>query len=111
MPRKFPPLTPTQVRAILTACDFTLRETEGSHEQWEHDDFKGQARLVTVDGSHDVFSQNLMHSMLSQSGMTRDEFYGQTRSTAKKIGLRFRRAATPAVEPAESAEAAAVVEP
>lgn len=83
MPRRYPPLSPAQVRRILRACDFVYDRTTGSHEQWV---LEGKSRhIVTVDAAVQEFGVRLMKSMINQSGLTRAEFYGATKQTAKKI--------------------------
>ena len=91
--RAYPPLTPSEVIAILTALGFTKRGQEGSHAQYVRlADEKRRASLVSVDTHYREFSDDLMHSMVRQSGFDRKEFYGATKHTA-------RRASVPFVEP------------
>lgn len=91
MPKKYPPLTPTDVRNILKAAGFQLLRTTASHEQWTHPSLRGKGRHVTVDAHLAEFGKDLLASMIEQSGLTRDEFYCQTQATAKKINRRMRR--------------------
>lgn len=65
MPRRYPPLTPEEVIAILLARGFFLDRTAGSHAQ-----YGGTIR--------EQFCR----------GLTREEFYGSARESARKIGLR-----------------------
>lgn len=87
MPRKYPSLTPSEVRAILQARTFVKKGQRGSHEQWAGV-WAGNPRVVTVDGHYPEFDDDLIKSMIRQSGMTREQFYGATDRTARKIGLR-----------------------
>jgi len=49
---------------------------------------RGATAVVTVDTAHDDYSDKLIASMMRQSQLSREEFYGATESTARKIGLR-----------------------
>lgn len=91
MPSKYPPLTPAEVRAILSRKGFQQVRGGGSHEQWEHANVGGQRRLVTVDAAERDFGVKLMKTMISQSGLTREEFYGATPGTGRKIGTKRAR--------------------
>ncbi len=91
MPRKYPPLTVRDVRSILRSAGFRLDRTEGSHEHWEHDGIGGRPRLVTVDTAYDEFEKQRIGTMIAQSGLSREGFYRQTASTAKKINKRVKR--------------------
>lgn len=84
MPRKYPPLTPKKVVAILQARGFDYDHSRGSHEYYSSI-LKGKRRLVTVDKSYREFDIDRIKDMIDQSGMTREEFYGSTKRTAKKI--------------------------
>ncbi len=85
--RRYPPLTPAEVVAILRALGFTLLRQVGSHAQWERPSSAGRLRaLVTVDMSVRDFWPELIKSMIRQAGSTREEFYGATKATARKIG-------------------------
>jgi predicted RNA binding protein YcfA (HicA-like mRNA interferase family) len=87
VPKRYPPLTPQEVRDILRAAGFALERVDGSHEQWESGSIRGRRRLVTVDAGVRECSMKLIRSMIEQSGLTRDEFYRQTARTAPKINL------------------------
>ena len=43
---------------------------------------------MTVDMAYREFSVDRIKDMIDQSGLTRVEFYGSTKRTAKKINLR-----------------------
>lgn len=85
MPNAYPPLTPAEVRDILRARGFTLARTRSSHEQWTHPDTGGSRRAVTVDSTRREFSVDLVKSMISQSGLSRESFYCSTQRCARKI--------------------------
>ena len=93
MPKKYPPLTPREVIEILKAQGFVLKDSEGSHAQYE----KG-SRKVTVDMSYKEFNPFLLTSMIHQAGLDRDSFYASTKTGAKwmighppKINKKFSR--------------------
>lgn len=94
MPRKYPPLTPREIVAILRARGFVQEHTRGSHTYYMGT-IQGKRRRVTVDVAYDEFSVDRIKDMIDQSGLTRTEFYGSTKRTAKKINLRARKYPTP----------------
>jgi len=76
--RKYPPLTPRQVIANIQAHGFCFKRQDGSHAQYEKSADKTNPRkIVTVDVGKKEFSVDLIKSMIRQSGLTRDEFYGE----------------------------------
>jgi predicted RNA binding protein YcfA (HicA-like mRNA interferase family) len=83
LPKKFPSLTPDDIVSILTSNGFSRTAFRGSHAQYE----KGSHK-VTVDMAVKDFNTYLIKSMIAQSGLSREAFYGSTKSTAKKIGNR-----------------------
>jgi hypothetical protein len=86
--RKYPPLTPSETVAILTALGFHHKKTVGSHAHYERLP-KGRfpRAVVTVDTHYKEFDDDLIKNMIDQSRHTREEFYGATKSTAKKAGV------------------------
>ena len=87
MPKKYPPLTPEEVAGILKASGFAYDHTTGSHEYYQGV-IHGINRHVTVDRHYREFSDKTLIFMIDQSGLTREEFYGSTKETARKINLR-----------------------
>ena len=89
--RRYPPLTPSEVRAVLRALGFVEKNQLGSHAHYERqaDDQDSQRRVVTVDIAEREFDEFLIKSMISQSGRTREEFYGATKKTARKASVPF----------------------
>lgn len=84
--RKYPPLTPSEVAAIVCALGFRFNRQEGSHAHYERAAADGLPRkIVTIDTAIATFSQELIKSMIRQSGFDREQFYGATKKTAKKI--------------------------
>jgi len=89
--RRFPPLTPGEVEAILRARGFEKKRQDGSHAQWERAaDAQRLRSVVTVDVSRSEFREELMKSMIRQSNPTREEFYSATKRPALKAGVPFR---------------------
>lgn len=89
MGARYPSLTPSEVESILQELGFQFKRQDGSHAQWQRPaEGSRQRAIVTVDKSEREFLDYLMKSMIRQSGFTREEFYGATKKTAKKIGIR-----------------------
>ena len=84
MPKRWPPLSEHEVIDILRALGIVYASSKGGHDFYIgiH---KGEKRKVTVDGKCAPFSDDLLKSMCSQAGCTRDEFYKATEKTALKI--------------------------
>ncbi len=98
--KKYPSLTAREVREILVACGFVKKPSTGSsHEQWER---LATARLrravVTVDENVAPFNEYITKMMIRQSTLTRDEFYGSTEGTAKKVGIRYKKVVQPSAD-------------
>jgi predicted RNA binding protein YcfA (HicA-like mRNA interferase family) len=88
--RRFPPLTPDEVEAILRARGFEKKRQEGSYAQWERAaDGRRLRSIVTVDVSRAECREDLMKSMIRQSNLTRDQFYSATKRTARKANVGF----------------------
>jgi predicted RNA binding protein YcfA (HicA-like mRNA interferase family) len=87
MPRRYPPLTPQEVIAILLSRGFRLDRTAGSHAQYGGT-VREQFRRVTVDLHYRDLDNRAIRRLILQSGLTREEFYGSVKETARKIGLR-----------------------
>jgi len=79
LPKQFPTLTPDEVVAILASNGFVRTAFRGSHAQFEKGSFK-----VTVDMAVKDFNAYRIKSMIAQSGLSREQFYGATKSTARK---------------------------
>ena len=88
--RKYPPLTPAEVVAILTKLRFKKVREEGSHAHFEHPaDGNHPRSVVTVDMGYGEFDDALIKSMIRQSNRTREEFYGATKRSARRAAVRF----------------------
>lgn len=83
--RKYPPLKHREIVQIVTALGFTLVRQESTHAQYERPaDGTRKRAVVTVD-NYDDFEEKMIKNLISQSGFTREEFYGATSKTDKKI--------------------------
>lgn len=88
--RKYPPLTPDEVIAILLALGFIFKRQVGSHRHYQRDaDAKRARAIVTVDTSDREFDDFLIKSMIEQSKHSRNEFYGATKRSAKKASVKY----------------------
>ncbi|HZX36487.1 MAG TPA: hypothetical protein VFF54_08390 [Thermodesulfobacteriota bacterium] len=91
MGKSLPLLTRPDIERILRRLNFNPKSKSGSsHTQWEGYT-KGQRRIVTVkklQRDTDQYSNELMASMIRQSGLEKDEFYATDEKLAKRLGLR-----------------------
>ena len=83
--RKYPPLKHREVVQIITSLGFTLIRQESSHAQYELAASGTRKRAVVTVDDYDDFEEKMIKNLISQSGFTRDQFYGATPKTAKKI--------------------------
>jgi predicted RNA binding protein YcfA (HicA-like mRNA interferase family) len=84
--RKYPPLTPSEVVAIVHALGFVFKKQTGSHAHYEKAaSVNSERAVVTIDMAEADFGPVIMKSMIEQSACTREVFYRATRKTAKKI--------------------------
>ena len=86
MPKRFPPLTYSEIKKVLKSLGFVWDRSKGSHEQW-----KNNGNTVTVDSAEDEPGNDLMKSMIRQSGVSREDFYGATKRTSRKINKRKKK--------------------
>ena len=86
MPKRYPPLSYSEIKKILKALGFVWDRTKGSHEQWKEND-----NTVTLDSAVDEPGNDLMMSIVKQSGRSREDFYCATKRTAKKINMRKKK--------------------
>jgi predicted RNA binding protein YcfA (HicA-like mRNA interferase family) len=84
MPRKYPVLTLNDITAILSALGFVYSKSRGGHDFYKGFHSEKNCK-VTVDPKCAPFDDFLIKSMIRQSGYSREEFYGATPSTLKKI--------------------------
>jgi predicted RNA binding protein YcfA (HicA-like mRNA interferase family) len=90
--RSYPPLSPSEVVAILERLGFSLKRQDGSHAQYVRPaDETRPKSIVTVDMAEKDFGDFLMRSMIRQSNHSRAEFYGATKRSARKASLPLTR--------------------
>jgi predicted RNA binding protein YcfA (HicA-like mRNA interferase family) len=85
--RKYPPLTPAEIIAIVIARGFILHHTKGDHKYYVHT-VKGEKRIMQVDTGNPLYTDHWLKLVITQSGMSREDFYCSTTSTAKKINMK-----------------------
>ena len=78
MSGQYPQLDRTQVENVLKSLGFKVKRHKGtSHAHWEGYT-KDQRRIVTVDhlkSKKEKYGRKLLLKMISQSGLTKKEFY------------------------------------
>jgi predicted RNA binding protein YcfA (HicA-like mRNA interferase family) len=84
---KYPPLTPDEIIAILRARGFTLHHSRGDHNYY-YREVRGTKRVMQVDTGNPLYTASWLKLIIKETGMTREEFYCSTKSTAKKINLK-----------------------
>jgi Predicted periplasmic or secreted lipoprotein len=72
--RKYLPIRPKRIRAVLVNHSFSLKRTKGDHEQWEGV-VNGERKIVTVPNYSELKDPDLIKSIIRQSGLSRDDFY------------------------------------
>jgi predicted RNA binding protein YcfA (HicA-like mRNA interferase family) len=85
--RKYPPLTPNEIIDILLARGFKFHKTRGDHRFYTHT-VKGKKKIAQVDMGNPFVTDKWIKLVILQTGMTREEFYCSTKSSAKKINLK-----------------------
>jgi predicted RNA binding protein YcfA (HicA-like mRNA interferase family) len=86
MPKKYPPLSASEVVSILKRLGFTYHHSAGGHDFYKAT-HSGKPWVVTVDEKDSPFDDFLLKSMIHQSGYDRATFYAATKRTARKIGV------------------------
>lgn len=71
MTGKFPPLKPRDVVKILVKAGFVLHHQRGSHAYYH----KEGIGYVCVPMHAKEIKKGTLHSIIKQSGMSKDEFY------------------------------------
>ena len=90
--RKYPPLTPSEVAAILKNLGFSKARVESSHVHYARVACVRYPRsIVTVDTNYREFDESRIKTMIRQSNRTREEFYGATKGTARKASVQALR--------------------
>jgi predicted RNA binding protein YcfA (HicA-like mRNA interferase family) len=85
--RKYPPLTPGEIKEILVARGFNFHHSKGDHNYYVHD-VRGRKHIAQVDSKCPIYDDTLIKMVLKETGLTREQFYCSTNSTAKKINLK-----------------------
>ncbi len=84
--RTYPPLTQAEMKAILKALGFA-EDRSNRHPVWVRPaDLRRSRKVIPLD-DYPQFEQKLIKRMIPQTGFSREEFYGCTTSTAKKINI------------------------
>jgi predicted RNA binding protein YcfA (HicA-like mRNA interferase family) len=83
--RKYPPLKHREVIEILGELGFKLARQESTHVQYERPADGTRLRAIVTVDNYDDFEKKIIKILISQSGFTREEFYGATKKTAKKL--------------------------
>lgn len=73
---KLAPPTCKQVKKALRKLGFKQKPTNrGSHDKFEHPNFRGKRRVVTVDCPKAPFDHFLIESMAAQAGLKKRKFW------------------------------------
>jgi hypothetical protein len=84
--RSYPPLTQSEMQAILKALGFKEDRTN-KHPVWIRPADACRLRKVIPLDDYPEFEQKLIKRMIPQTGFSRDQFYAATKGTAKKINI------------------------
>lgn len=86
MPKQWPPLTADEIGACLKKLGFHRDHDQSSHQIWVND---ATHQVVPIDTKWKPCSSAMLkHVVEQQLRMTRERFYGATKTTAKKIGVK-----------------------
>ena len=84
--RKYLPLTPFEVKAIVVAPRFRHRRTQGAHAHYEREAGQKYPRsIVTIDEHYAEFDAGLIKSMIGQPRHTRDDTYGDSAKCSSSL--------------------------
>lgn len=84
--RRYPPIKQSEMVAIFLGLGFRPIRV-GKHPCYERDADAIHARKVVPIDDYDEFEENLIKSLIAQSGFSREEFYGASKATARKINI------------------------
>lgn len=87
MPRRYPPLTPKQVCKNLKSLGFEHTGNYGDHRIYEDE----AGHHVQVDMGEKDFGPRGMKIIIGNSGFSREQFYGATKMTARKLEVPHRK--------------------
>jgi predicted RNA binding protein YcfA (HicA-like mRNA interferase family) len=85
--RKYPPLKHSEMIAILVGLGFE-KDRHGDHDCYERDPDAVRGRAVVPVDDYDEFDETLIKRMIPQTGFNRDQFYGASKVTARKAGVK-----------------------
>ena len=85
--KKYPPLTPNEIVAILKARGFRWDRNSGDHQFFSRY-LNGKEHLPQVDMGVPQVSDYWLKLTITESGLSREDFYCSTKATAKKIGMK-----------------------
>jgi predicted RNA binding protein YcfA (HicA-like mRNA interferase family) len=83
--RKYPPLKHREVVAIVLALGFKVIRVASTHEQYERPAQGTRPRCLCTVENYDDFEQKMIKNLMGQCLCSREDFYGATPQTAKKI--------------------------
>jgi len=84
--RKYPPLTPDEIVAILLARGFIFHKSKGDHRFYIHT-VRANKAIAQIDMGNPLYSEKWLKLLIHETGMTREQFYCSTKSAAKKLNL------------------------
>jgi predicted RNA binding protein YcfA (HicA-like mRNA interferase family) len=86
VPKQWPPLTADEIRDCLKALGWVFDRRESSHEVWVHETTR---QIAVVDVKWNPISSSLhTHLVTAELKLKRLVFYGATKRSARKIGIR-----------------------
>jgi predicted RNA binding protein YcfA (HicA-like mRNA interferase family) len=86
VPRAWPPLTAGEIADCLTELGWVHDRDNATHQVWVHETTH---KIAVVDVKwQPVSGPMLKHLITEELHLTREQFYGATKTTRKKIGLR-----------------------
>ena len=85
--RKYPPLTPLEIEDIILRRGFEHYKNSGDHRFYVHE-VKGKKHIVQIDMGNPLYEGHWLKLVIEESGMTREQFYCSTKSSARKLGLK-----------------------
>jgi predicted RNA binding protein YcfA (HicA-like mRNA interferase family) len=86
--RKYPPLQPREIEEILIARGFVFKKSKGDHKYYVHN-VNGRTYIAQIDMGNPVYNDKWIKLVIKEAGMTREQFYSATKSTARKVGLHW----------------------
>ena len=102
MSSRYPPLNPSELRKIALGLGWQPHphppRSSGDHDHYLHPDIDlenikafPQYSPFQIDTGEDSFGPGAIKMAIKRLGVTREEFYGATKKTAKKIGVKYKK--------------------